>query len=324
MALDSAAQITAISQFVGSQGTPDDLVSRGEGPFFHYTDFAAFANIAMKADLWLTDARCSNDADEIEHGRLLIADLIRAHAEGGKTQEVRLLAKDLGTEMEAEAKRRDNVDAKRKEKAPDAVYVCCFCATKETGDLLSQWRGYAANGGGVAIEIDPQNFRRLAGVDCPIGLMRFWRVYYQNDEKRLKVEDVLNYWAAQPAPPDVRAQSAAATLQFFAPTFKNPMFAEEREWRLIFTPKPNGKVPPKFRPARGLIVPYFELAELVKSYPLGPQTPGVEKPPIIGIKSVRVGPGPYQKVNARSARILLDSYGFNDAEVLLSDIPFRG
>ena len=80
---------------------------------------------------------------------------------------------------------------------------------------------------GVAIEIDPRNFRRLASVDCPIGLMRFWRVYYQNDEKRVKVEDVLNYWAAQPAPPDVRAQSAAATLQFFAPTFKNPMFAEE-------------------------------------------------------------------------------------------------
>jgi hypothetical protein len=193
---------------------------------------------------------------------------------------------------------------------------------RKKSDLLSQWRGYAANGGGVAIEIDPANFRPLAGADCPIGLMRFWKVYYQDAEKQQKVEDVLSFWATQPGPPAMRAESAAATLKFFVPTFKNPRFAEENEWRLIFTPGPNCKGPPKFRAARGLIVPYFELAELVKGYVS--LQPNVADPPIIGIKSVRVGPGPFQDVNARSARMLLDSYGFTQAKVSLSDIPFRG
>jgi hypothetical protein len=91
MALDSAAQVDAISRFVGFQGTPDDLISRGEGPFFHYTDYAAFARIVMKKDLWLTDARCSNDADEIDHGRELTADLIRVKTQNGKTDGVRAL-----------------------------------------------------------------------------------------------------------------------------------------------------------------------------------------------------------------------------------------
>jgi SpoU rRNA methylase family enzyme len=60
----------------------------------------------------------SRTAEELEHGRLLIAEVIGAQAQGGITPEVRSLAKDVGAELEA--------DAKRAEDALDAVYVCCF------------------------------------------------------------------------------------------------------------------------------------------------------------------------------------------------------
>jgi hypothetical protein len=185
----------------------------------------------------------------------------------------------------------------------------------EAGDLLSQWRGYAANGGGVAIEIDPQTFSYLAGADCPIGFMRFWRVFYEDDRKRQRVQEVLDFWAVQPDPPKTRAESAAATLRFFVPTFKNPRFVEEAEWRLIFTPRPTCQVPPKFRTARGLLVPYFERTELVKTF---------ANPERLGVKSVCIGPGPYKDVNARSARMLLGSYGFRNAPVIRSEILYRG
>jgi hypothetical protein len=304
MALDSAAQVAAISRLFGFQGTPDDLISRGAGPFFHYTDYNAFANIVMKSDLWLTDARFSNDAEELEHGWSFITELVEAQCEHGATPEVRSLAHDVAAELAA--------DAERAEEQPDAVYVCCFC---EKPDLLSQWRGYAANGGGVAIEINPQAFSYLAGADCPIGVMRFWKVFYKEAEKNQHVQWVLNFWSMQADAPDVRAQSAAATLRFFVPTFKNPHFEEEAEWRLIFTPGPTCQVPPKFRTARGLLVPYFELKELVKSF---------ANPEQLGIKNVWIGPGPYKDVNARSARLLLDKYGFPGAGVTRSVIPYRG
>jgi len=260
-----------------------------------------------KSDLWLTDARFSNDAEELEHGRSLIASVVKKQIKRGPPK-VRALARDVAAQLEA--------DAKRPAGPSDAVFVCCFC---EKSDLLSQWRGYAANGGGVAIEIDPKAFGYIARTDCPIGVMRFWKVFYQDEQKRSRVEQVLAFWAGQSVSRAVRAESTVATLRFFMPTFKNPRFAEEVEWRLIFTPGPTCHVPPKFRTARGLLVPYFELIELVKSAKL--KGLAIKR---LAIKSVCVGPGPYKDVNLRSARMLLDSYGFQNAAVVPSEIPYRG
>jgi hypothetical protein len=189
MALDSTAQVAAISRFLGGEGYSPDFISPGSTPYFHYTDYNAFASIVMKRDLWLTDAGFSNDAEELEHGRLFIDKTLREQAEDGITREVRQLAQDVA---ELEAKAKDRKDP------PEAAYVCCFC---ESGDLLSQWRGYAAHGGGVAIEIDQSAFGNLAGVDNPIGIMRFWKVFYKDDLKQRRVLRLLSFWATQPEPP---------------------------------------------------------------------------------------------------------------------------
>jgi hypothetical protein len=103
----------------------------------------------------------------------------------------------------------------------------------------------------------------VAGVDNPTGVMSFWKVSYDDEVKRRRVQEVLEFWAREPRPPDVpdvRAESAVATLQFFVPTFKNQSFREEQEWRLIFSPGPQCRVLPRFRTARGLFMPYLESA----------------------------------------------------------------
>src|SRR5262249_35296844 len=105
MGLDSAAQVAAISRFFGYQGTPGDLISQGAGPFFHYTDYNAFASIVTKSDLWLTDARFSNDAEELDHGRLLITKVVKKAMDDGATPDVRSLARDVAAQLDADASR---------------------------------------------------------------------------------------------------------------------------------------------------------------------------------------------------------------------------
>lgn len=141
MAVDSAAQVAAISRFLAYEGYGPDFISPGLTPYFHYTGYDAFVSIATKKDLWLTDAGFSNNADELEHGRRFIEKMVKAQAEGGISPQLRSLANDIAALYAASALSKET---------PESVYVCCFC---ESGDLLSQWRGYAANGGGVAIEV---------------------------------------------------------------------------------------------------------------------------------------------------------------------------
>jgi hypothetical protein len=310
MVLDSIAQVNAVYRYVEKQGISNDLISRGggSGSFFHYTDYNAFASIVTKKDLWLTDAGFSNDAEELENGRSLIASVVKDQAVGGKTPAVRSLAIDVA-KLEA--------DQNGQEIPTHGIYVCCFC---ENGDLLSQWRGYAANGGGVAIEIDSEAFSCVAGVDNPTGVMSFWKVSYDDNHKRRRVQQVLEFWADQPGPPDLRAESAAATLQFFVPTFKNPSFEAEAEWRLIFSPGPQCPVLPKFRTARGLFMPYLEFSAVTNTFP----NPKQAAAGWLVIKSVCIGPGPYKDVNALSADRLLRSYGITGAKVNRSKIPYRG
>ena len=255
-------------------------------------------------DLWLTDAGFSNDAEELVNGRSLIAEVIKDQAEKGASR-VRALAIDVEANQEG------------RENPTHGVYVCCFC---ENGDLLSQWRGYAANGGGVAIGIDSEAFSCVAGVHNRIGVTSFWKVSYDDDDKRKRVQDVLEFWAGQPDPPEVRAESVAATLWFYVPRFKNHSFGAEEVWRLIFSPGPQCPVLPKFRTARGLFMPYLEFAEVAKNF----DNPKGANAGWLAIKSVCIGPGPYKDVNALSAERLLNSYRINGAKVNISTIPYRG
>jgi hypothetical protein len=263
----------------------------------------------MGQDLWLTDAGFSNDADELVHGRQIVDEALKTTSNDATKPGAQQLAKDI---IKLEEKAKDRKDP------PQAVYICCFC---EKGDLLSQWRGYAANGGGVAIEIDPLAFRPVGGVTNSEGIMRFWKVVYDKDTKSHWVQDVRDFWSGQPDPdpPDSRAEYAAVTLRFLVPTFKHQRFEEEDEWRLIFTPAPSSGIKPSFRVSRGLLAPYLKMKEIAKKV-----LPDASDAGWFVIKSVCIGPGPYTAVNVASTKRLLDAHGFSGAKVTPSGVPYRG
>jgi hypothetical protein len=99
------------------------------------------------------------------------------------------------------------------------------------------------------------------------------------------------------------------------PLFKHPMFAEEREWRLIYFPiweKPDLQ----FREIGGEIVPYLAVDISTVS------GDGLRRLPIVQILHA---PCAEPQLRKRSVEALLEAKGYSTSEVSVagSDIPLR-
>ena len=295
--------IGALTQFLNSlESYSQDLVQhlRSGQRLCHYTSLDGAIGIIRGGDLWLTNSRYSNDDEELDHGHRLVDAVLDELESEAAGDTVRLdWLRRLG----------DRLRAAR----GDQVYICCFC---EKDNLLSQWRGYAENGGGVSLEFDPVGFTAVAGPDSLHGLMRLWKVFYDRDQQRKIIRDCVDYPYWPSADEEARIRFVVDAIQFFMPTFKNGDFREEQERRLIFTPYPAALPQPRFRTRRGLLVPYYSLRELS-----GQDAPGSGfKLPISG---VLIGPGPHRALNVESTRMMLAQQGYGDVPVQASTTPYR-
>ncbi|HEY6140906.1 MAG TPA: DUF2971 domain-containing protein [Thermoanaerobaculia bacterium] len=304
----SEIDLQQLRQFLESMKTiTEDFIvgPKGGEPLYHYTDLNGARSIISDNDLWLTNSRYSNDEEEITHGYRVAKKVIEE-------------AK-LGANPHPEWLPYLSEVAKLVEKpADEGVYICCFC---KFDNLLSQWRGYAASGNGVSIQFHPPGFGYIAGPDSPVGgLMRLWRVLYEEKDQRDILSKALRFpfdnGLADPI--ETRAQRAADAITFFIPTFKNRDFMGEEEWRLIFTPPPAWSVKPRFRVARNMLVPYYTLKDLGAS--LDPPPPPDQPLPITGLL---IGPSAQKTLNAASAQTLINARGYNFI-VRVSDTPWRG
>ncbi len=291
-----------LRQFLESvQSDTEDLIFgplQGQ-PLYHYTDLAGLSGILQHHDLWLTHSRYSNDDEEITHGYRIVKEVIDEERASGGTPD----------RMDYLNKLAEMV----KEPTPEGVYICCFCLED---DVLSQWRGYGANGTGVSVQVNPQEFANITGQDSPHGgLMRLWKVFYETAKQKELIRKAINFAFAQPPSPEVeRERQAADAIQFFIPTFKNNGFVQEHECRLIFTPPPDCKVKPQFRVARGMLVPYYSLRELR----------GASNSSPLPVTGIRVGPSANKRLNVESSKMLLAQAGYVNVMVDASEVPFRG
>jgi hypothetical protein len=294
-------QLGPLNSLLGHLGaSTQDLISRRAGKLYHYTDLNALRSIVEQSDLWLTHARYLNDAEEMNHG-LNVAQ--RVISERRKRTDIPSDQKLFLRAVKYALLKRGLED----------VYVACFC---EEQNRLSQWRGYGGNGTGVELEFASQEFSAVSGPDCPVGLMRFWKVYYDLEKQRERVREILEFWWEKThVSLDERVQNACDAIRFFVPTFKNHDFHEESEWRLIFTPGPNCRVAAKFRVARGMLVPYFSLRDIIDvSSAHMPQLP---------IQGVCIGPCGTRDLNVTSTQMLLRKHGYTEVPVKSSPTPLR-
>lgn len=296
--------IPVLTGFLNSlESYSQDLVQhlRAGVKLSHYTTLDGALGIVQGGDLWLSHLRFSNDDEEFHYGLRLVAQELDAQAAAVPGDAARL-------------QRIEAVKALIEQQREQPIFICCFC---EEDNLLSQWRGYADNGGGVSIEFDHQGFRQYSGEDSPLGLTRLWRVFYAESQQRGIIQKALDYPGWPSAAEADRVRYIADALAFFVPTFKNGDFRDEKERRLIFSPGGANAPKVRFRVRSGMLVPYVRMRDMAGIPEGAPAQP-------LPIKRLLVGPGRHRALNRESLRMALDAHGYAHVPVDVSSTPYRG
>lgn len=293
----------------------------GPNVLYHYTTVSGLLGIIQELVLWATDAEFLNDAQELQFGReelraglLTAADALYPGAGGAISAEA-----SRATVMRSAADHLDIGGGPYAGKQHHAAYVACFC---ESGDLLSQWRGYGSPGG-IALGFKTAYLPALHRQEV-------WEIERRDDppepeRHRLEVARLVKvrYGAAAIAPLVKRVVADVAphptghpgVTGFFKAksvvipalaTIKHDSFVEEKEWRLIAM----GSV--------GEGVVHF------RSGALGP-TPYVRLSfPAAALAEIVVGPGRDPHLRKQGIERLLAERRIEGVPVRLSAVPFRG
>ena len=183
---------------------------------YHYCGLDAFLSIIKNSTLWLSDIRKSNDYLECVYCRDKINEKIRGFLEDDKEA---LEAWDFGYNINSDL-------------SMDMIsYVACFSENK---DQLSQWRGYADNGAGIAVGFSRESFADLK--EAAPSHISFRKVIYDEKEQEKFIERIaresIKAMETKPVAQVAAELNQIYRLQF--PVLKNASFEEEAEWRIIF------------------------------------------------------------------------------------------
>lgn len=197
---------------------PPHLESR-PAILYHYTNAAGLEGILKSRSLWGTQFDFLNDASEYDYAVGVLMEC--------------LPSSDLYDH---------HIQLEIARMFPH--YVVSFC---DSGDLLSQWRGYSSTNDAYAIGF---RFDRLSKkADLERG-GQFVKLEYSRTAQKALLDKVLNR--------DGGSVSDAANLLL---RIKDEHFESEREWRLIAHSNALGDDSQVgFRTMKGHIVPYFAFA----------------------------------------------------------------
>jgi hypothetical protein len=210
----------------------------------HYTDAAGLCGIVRSGSLWATHIYYLNDSLEFKYGSQVINNIFTHEidsSQGQITQRLRRLQECYQGHFAIWESLAD-------------PYVVCFC---EAGNLLSQWRAYATNGSGFAIEFEPARLIQALERDPEISEnSKLLKVLYDDNEQRqftkLAIDQLVKAFDAHPEQEVL--DSVPLVFSEMSLCFKHRAFAEEDEWRLVFMPRTEGFVDVRVR--EGRLLPY--------------------------------------------------------------------
>ena len=214
---------------------------------YHYTDLKGFLGIIESRKLWASNISFLNDYSEFEFGVELTNDIIERK-------------RDISSDPLEKEFIQHLSDVSFVSIFKDLCYVVSFC---EDGNLLSQWRGYGSDASGIAIGFRRDKLQEL--FDTNSWLLKI--EYDKNVQKEI-LELIIKYYLEKAKQIDMPSRifiyeknilSLMSELSEILPTFKDPSYKEEKEWRIVYRPTFD-ETSTKFRIARNIIVPYVELS----------------------------------------------------------------
>jgi hypothetical protein len=283
---------------------------------YHYTTPAGFKGIIESGVLRATHISYTNDGIELLHAVEVARSCLRDREQTATAQQEKTLLAAIEVNL-------TNTTAFN----TMPIFISCFC---DDGDLLSQWRGYGLREGGIAIGFDARKI--LAGIGTWPWRPYLVPVLYKDVDQRLLGTELIAGIALEYdrilKPRSVTDPSAHVSdyltkcglaSTYLGALFKHRGFAQENEWRLIYTPKNRTEV--KFLAKATHLSPFVEL-------PIGTrreeQPDTKQKPPdLLPITEVWFGPGRYQEHAEHSCSALLSGLGYFGIPLKRSHTPFR-
>lgn len=269
-----------------------------------------------------------NDYEEVTRGKELLGRL-SAHGESlfQVIFDIRSIDAELGDQFNETYKHHLSTDLF------DTFVSCWSVCTPESGDHdnLAMWRGYAADGNGVAIVIDPI---ALGLPDLFESEIVIYRVHYETDQEfALRALKVLEHFRdnLKKIEKSVLRANVGYAINAFAEvcfllaiTHKHSGFKQEREWRFVWRRHKDhdGTYTSLVRAVSGRrgMYEYF-------CFPIKPDERITSAPLDIRkiIKEVMIGPTDDSYLKARAVKTLLAAAGFDLAQtaVTISPIPYR-
>lgn len=318
---------------------------------FHYTDIAGLKGIIESQTLWATHAAFLNDATEIRLFKERLPEILKPAVADGTAELARIPAnQSLITQRGGNQAVIEEIATGIATGTFNAIFgnqdtlpyvepfVTSFCtaATKQIAEhgLLSQWRGYAKNGG-YAITFDSAAFYTLLMVEAekwPGHTLILNDVIYSDNEEKLRLElgpqieeikNSIREWMK--IPPNLQSlENLYFPLIQCACRYKHWGFREENEVRIISirpgkelaevhrTHAPGVITKPCWNFIRaGTAIPCIHLFEGITRLP--------DKP--LPITRIIVGPRQNKDERRRAVESLLEQHHLN-IRVSVSEIPY--
>lgn len=212
----------------------------------HYTSASTLEKIVSTNQVWMSNPLYMNDLEELRFGMNAGADDFRS------SQHLKRVC-ESGEKHAILVKKFDQLFSNFDSNHVLDTYVMCLSehSPRKNDGLLSMWRGYGANGNGVAIVFDTAKLNPNKSSPFIVG-----RVRYKSHPERLEWIDRALYQLAQvleTADQSEENLSLAAhvfieRLKLFALFTKHDGFAEEQEWRIVYMNErdPQGLMRPMF------------------------------------------------------------------------------
>ncbi|MCJ8321450.1 MAG: DUF2971 domain-containing protein [Colwellia sp.] len=282
---------------------------------FHYTSIEGMKNIVIKNNLWATDYRFLNDAQEMLDGNNILMKVLKSSEH--------YLLNTLCERIDIEGLVTTNYIN---------PHILSFCSTN---DLLSQWRAYGGESEGVCLEFDLFTSYLSADKNSWSARGHLVPVVYDDLIKEEIIVDIMKSLEVQLLSVDITNEYYKGLSEydqnyliglvwsaFVVPilSFKDKSFKEESEWRAIFLPsKDEIENLRDFRTSNGTFTPYIEA--FVTKILAG----GIAENILLPIKSVCLPPASGNSSH-HGLNLFLQKYGHKDdnaVNVYRSSIPLR-